>query len=161
MLSYASVKKILEKLKERTGFTKPINPHHWRHSRATELAEHLSDSVRCNYFGWVQGSQMARIYTHLADTDRIILEMNGLVKKEKDKNGQFKEVICPRCNTKNPFGAKFCSQCSLGLDLKSIEDFEKSSRQTIKTIEDTAKVNAILEVLIQKIEKLEKEKYVL
>jgi site-specific recombinase XerD/ribosomal protein L40E len=125
MLSYASVKKILKNLKERSGFQKPINPHHWRHSRASELAEHLSDSVRCNYFGCVQGSQMARIYTHLVDTDRIVLQMNGLIKEEKDRNGQFKYIVCPRCDAKNPYGAKICSKCFLGLDIRSIEEFDQ------------------------------------
>ncbi|UCD13757.1 MAG: tyrosine-type recombinase/integrase, partial [Thermoplasmatales archaeon] len=132
IMSYASVKKILKELKERSGFEKPINPHHWRHSRASELAEHLSDSVRCNYFGWVQGSQMARIYTHLADTDRIVLQMNGLVKEEKDRNGQFKYIVCPRCETKNPYGAKICSKCFLVLDMKSIGEFEKKSKNATK-----------------------------
>jgi len=127
-ITYQSVAKILKKLKTRSNFKKDINPHQFRHSRATELAEHLTDAQRCNFFGWIQGSQVCRIYTHLQDTDRAVLELNGLVEKDKDQNGQFKNVVCPRCKTSNPYGSKICNSCSMGLDLKSIEEYEKKDR---------------------------------
>ena len=151
ILTYASAKKLLNKLKQRSGFKKPLNPHHFRHSRATELAEKLTDSQRCHYLGWQQGSQMARIYTHIEDTNRVILELNGLVRKDSDEQGR-KVRLCPRCNTKNPGSAKYCIQCSLGLDLKSIEDFEKSSKRAIRTIEDTNKLEAIVEMVMKRLE---------
>ena len=155
ILSYASAKKILNNLKKRTGFNKPLNPHHFRHSRATVLAESLSDSQRCHYLGWQQGSQMARIYTHIEDTNRVILELNGLVKKDKDKKG-FQYSICPRCNIKNPFGSKFCSQCSMGLDLKSIEGFEKVKSSTMTHIQDDSTVESIVEMVLKKLEENKK-----
>ena len=128
MLSYDAAKKILHRIADRAKFTKKINPHLFRHSRATELAEFLNDAPLCNYFGWKQGSQMSRVYTHIQDTDRLILEMNGLVKKEKSERGHFKEIVCPRCNTKNPYGSKFCSGCSLGLDVKNLIETEKTAK---------------------------------
>ena len=132
-MTYTNVKKILKQLQKRTGIKKNLRPHLWRHARATELAEYLTDAQRCRYFGWVDGSEMARIYTHLVDTDRTILEMNGLVKKEKDKNGQFTFVVCPRCETKNPFGAKICSKCFMGMDEKSLIEFDKQKKVAIDT----------------------------
>ena len=132
-LSYASVKKILKTIKKKSGFGKPINPHHFRHSRATELAEHLTDAQRCQYLGWVQGSDMARIYTHLADTDRVILELNDLVTKEK-QNGKFTSVICPRCGMVNPFGSKDCSKCFLSLDNQEAKE-EVSLKRKIQVME--------------------------
>jgi len=33
-------------------------------------------------------------------------------------------IVCPWCNTKNDFDAKFCNDCSLGLDEKSIMDYD-------------------------------------
>lgn len=151
ILSYMSIMKILRRLKKETDFKKPLNPHIFRHSRATELAEFLNDAPLCNYMGWVPGSQMSRIYTHIQDTDRLILEINGLVKKEKGGRGQFKDVICPRCNTKNPYGSKFCAQCSMGLDLKSIEGYDKTSKEAMKKIEDTQNIEAIVEMVLQKL----------
>lgn len=151
-LSYASVRKMMVNLRKRTGIKKNLRPHLWRHARATELAEHLSDSIRCDYFGWEQGSKMARIYTHLADTDKIILEMNGLVKKEKDGNGNFSFVICPRCNTKNSYGSKFCGQCSMGLDIKSIENFETTSREALLAMDKPEVTARILRMALNVLE---------
>jgi len=38
-------------------------------------------------------------------------------------------------------------------------DYEKTSKETLKNIDDSRKMEAILEVLIKRIEQLEKEKY--
>ena len=92
------------------------------------MDEHLSDSVRCAYFGWQQGSNMARVYTHNVETDKKILELNGLLDKEKDETGKFKNIICPRCGTNNPYGNDVCKKCNLGLDVKSIMKMEKNAR---------------------------------
>jgi hypothetical protein len=32
-----------------------VNPHHFRHSRATQLANWLTEAQLCAWFGWVQG----------------------------------------------------------------------------------------------------------
>jgi site-specific recombinase XerD len=135
-MSYAMARKLLKQLEQRSGINKNLRPHLWRHARCTELAEHLSDSVRCKYFGWVQGSDMSRIYTHLADTDKTILEMNGLIEKEKDRSGKFTQAVCPRCKTKNSYGAQFCSGCSLGLDEKSIMKYDSEKDEAGKSIQD-------------------------
>lgn len=124
-LTHEAIYKILDKLKERSNFKKPLNPHMFRHSRATELSEHMTDAQRCNYFGWEQGSQVCRVYTHLQDTNRVVLEMNGLIEKDKDKNGKYSTIICPRCGNNNPFGSNHCSKCSLPLDDKTILEFDK------------------------------------
>ena len=76
---------------------------------------------------------MARIYTHLADTDRVILELNDLVPKEK-QNGKFTSVTCPRCGTVNPFGSKDCSKCFLSLESQEAKE-EVTLRQKIKAMD--------------------------
>ena len=138
-MSYASSRKILKQLEQRTHINKNLRAHMWRHTRATELAEYLTDAQRCQYFGWVPGSGMVRIYTHLVDTDNVILELNGIIKKEKDRDGKFTYSVCPRCTTKNPWGAKTCHNCSLGLDIKSTLEFDQQKSKTnaeIQTLKD-------------------------
>jgi ribosomal protein L40E len=105
---------------------------------------------------------MARIYTHLVDTDRVILEMNGLVKKEKDQNGQFTFVICPRCDTRNPHGAKICSKCYLGLDEKSVMTYDQEKEQatqvgfqTIDVLKDPSFRMEIKSILGEELAKLQ------
>jgi len=160
ILTYANAKKILDKLKQRSGFKKPLNPHHFRHSRATELAEKMTDSQRCHYLGWRQGRQMARIYTHIEDTNRIILKLNRFVKKDVDEIGK-KVKICPCCNINNPGYAKFCIQCSMGLDIKSVEEFERSKKRTLKTIDNVDTLMSMadtIRALNERLEKLEDDK---
>jgi site-specific recombinase XerD len=148
-LTHQAVYKILRNLKERSGFKKDINPHLFRHSRATELSEFLTDAQRCNYFGWEQGSQVCRVYTHIQDTNRAILELNGLIEKDKDKDGKFKNVICPRCKTSNPFGTEVCIKCSLGLDIKNVEKYEERDQLLKKILNPGELDNLIKNKLIE------------
>jgi len=125
MLSYASARASVADAALRAGIKKRVNLHKFRASRATELSKSLSDTVICKIGGWVPGSQELQEYLYLSgrDTDNALLEMNGLVKTEETNDG-FKITICPRCNTNNSPGSKFCSGCSLGLDQKSIMDYD-------------------------------------
>jgi len=44
------------------------------------------------YFGWVQGSDMASVYVHLSgrDVDNALLKLNGLEVKEEKKRNSLK-----------------------------------------------------------------------
>ncbi|WP_435362316.1 tyrosine-type recombinase/integrase [Haloarchaeobius sp. DFWS5] len=65
--------RLLERAKRRAGIDKPVNPHHFRHSRATYLANWLTEAQLCEWFGWVQGSRVPGRYVHLSgrDIDRV------------------------------------------------------------------------------------------
>ena len=126
-IGYNTVYKSLKNAAEKAGINKPVNPHHFRHSRATELANKFTEAQLCEYFGWVQGSKEASTYVHLCgrDIDSAVLKLHGIVNEEDEQNNKFSPIECPRCKTKNDPSAKFCSQCSLGLDLSAVEHFEK------------------------------------
>lgn len=145
-LTHQSVYKILRNIKNRSGFKKDINPHLFRHSRASELSEFLTDAQRCDYFGWEQGSQVCRVYTHLQDTNRAILELNGLIEKNKDSNGQYTSIICPRCGFTNPYGVDHCGKCTLPLSDESILNYDK--QKEIATLLPRVMSNTELEDLI-------------
>lgn len=132
-ISYNTINKMLRETKETTGITKPVNPHHFRHSRATELAKKLTESQLCTYMGWVQGSQEAATYVHLSgrDMDKAILSLHGLVEEEQEKD-KFKIIECPRCNIKNDPGAKYCKGCSLGLDEKTVMEYDHQKEMAAK-----------------------------
>lgn len=126
-IGYNTISKMLKKTAEKANINKPVNPHHFRHSRATELAKSFTESQLCEYLGWVQGSKEAATYVHLSgrDMDSAVLKMHGLV-NEEEKQNKFTTITCPRCKTINDPSAKFCSQCSLGLDLQTVLNFEKT-----------------------------------
>jgi len=61
--------RLLERARQRAGIDKPVNPHHFRHSRATHLANWLTEAQLCEWFGWVQGSKVPARYVHLSGRD--------------------------------------------------------------------------------------------
>ncbi|MFC6875380.1 tyrosine-type recombinase/integrase [Halobellus marinus] len=77
-ISYQYIRlRILDKAREQAGINKPVNPHHFRHSRATYLANHLTEAQMCTWFGWVPGSRVPGRYVHLSgrDIDRAYVSM--------------------------------------------------------------------------------------
>lgn len=70
MISYQYIRlSILNKAREQAGIEKPVNPHHFRHSRATYLANYLTEAQMCMWFGWVPGSRVPGRYVHLSGRD--------------------------------------------------------------------------------------------
>jgi len=86
-LSYNGLKNLIKDLSKKANIKKKIYPYIFRHSRATELAKHLTEAQLCQFMGWVQGSKQAATYVHLSqrDTDEAILEMYGLLDKEEKR----------------------------------------------------------------------------
>lgn len=69
-ISYQYIRsRILDRARERVGIEKPVNPHHFRHSRATYLANYLTEAQMCVWFGWVPGSRVPGRYVHLSGRD--------------------------------------------------------------------------------------------
>ncbi|RKD85913.1 tyrosine-type recombinase/integrase [Halopiger aswanensis] len=69
-ISYQYIRlKILARTQDRAKIEKPVNPHHFRHSRATYLANFLTEAQLCEWFGWVRGSRVPGRYVHLSGRD--------------------------------------------------------------------------------------------
>lgn len=127
IVRYASVKTILKQISRRAGIKKKVNPHAFRHSRATYLANHMTESQMKMFFGWTQASDMAATYVHLSgrDVDNAILKMYEIDIEEnttKERKGPKK---CSHCGRMNALPMKFCSGCGWALD-------EKAATQAIK-----------------------------
>jgi len=116
---------ILRKIAKRAGIRKKVNPHAFRHARATHLAKFLTEAQMKEFFGWVQDSDMASVYVHLSgrDVDRAILQLYGMqVDEEKEENGKLLPKKCLRCGEINPATNKVCRRCFFPLD-GSAENF--------------------------------------
>jgi ribosomal protein L40E len=123
--SYNRVCDILRSAARRAGVRKAVNPHNFRHSRATHLAKLLTEAQMKEYFGWVQGSDMASTYVHLSgrDLDHVMLKVNNIHAKEDEKaSDDFYPKLCRHCGRQNPPGNKFCGQCSNVLDEKAEQE---------------------------------------
>ncbi len=160
LIGYARIRDLLSQIAKRAGIKKKVNPHAFRHARATHLANFLTEAQLKEIFGWTQGSDMACIYVHLSnrDTDEAILKMYGKQPKTKDNlQTPLMPKPCPRCKTENEATNKFCKLCGLILDRQESEnlikqELERKSMDEImnKLVED----KDFLKILIEKISEI-------
>jgi len=165
-LDLASLYSVFKKVKTRAvkkGFpaNKRVNPHKFRHNRATELGSKVKGPVLEKEMGWIPSSRMTRVYVHLSDddVDRAILEAHG-IKAEKKAETMRRARICLYCKAPNPGNAKYCLQCGRPLDYdeakllderaEKVADILKKSdliSDTEKQILDNISVDAKDEIL--------------
>ncbi len=104
-------------------FTKNVNPHNFRHSRASELGAEpgMTEAIMCKFFGWELDSDMPRTYIHLTNEQvrRAVLRTYGKAKPEDDKK-VITSWICPRCKIENPLALNYCGNCGTGKEGKVI-----------------------------------------
>jgi site-specific recombinase XerD/ribosomal protein L40E len=157
--NYGTAKEVLKKLVRRAGIKKRVYPHLFRHSRATHLANHLTEAQMKQYFGWVQGSKMASVYVHLSgrDVDKALLRLNGIEVEEEKREQEFKPKLCPRCKSRNSPDAKFCSRCGMCLDESTAVRIDELRAKADRLMSELVKNPEVLNALFEGIEKL-KEK---
>ena len=131
------IAKVLKKAATAAGIKKPINPHAWRHARATYYANRLSDQQLKSFFGWTGGSRMAETYVALSgrDLDDGILEANGqpgAVKQEP----KLKSMPCPKCRMQNPASSSYCSRCGAPMNIETALNEER-----VRNLRDKAAID--------------------
>lgn len=141
-LTYPAARSLVIRAGKKAGIEKPINPHNFRHSRATSLgAAGLNESIMNQIMGWTQGSKMAGVYIHLSGKqcdDALLPALYGM-KVEEDKKRQPKmfPIKCISCGELNEYNAKRCKKCNTIIGVITKEDINESSY--IKQIEDRLK----------------------
>ena len=146
-MKYSALAKILRDAFRSAGIKKRCNPHLFRHSRASLMANHLTEFQMNHYFGWTQGSDMPSTYVHLSgkDLDGAILKLNGL-KKEEVKPMQAQPIICPRCETINNTDSLYCSKCAAILDEKTAI---VSQKEFLEQQQNSQNANNLMNILMQ------------
>jgi len=132
-ITYANTQKFLKKLKRITNFSKKLNPHHFRHSQASDMAQILTDAELRVFGGWARGSPVTARYTHIRseNVNQKILKTIGKI-KETPKDNIIKENLqpCGRCNEMvdiNRF--RFCGKCGMSLSGKEeIKEYIKEEQ---------------------------------
>ena len=161
-MSYGGASTLLIRLSRKINLNKPVNPHNFRHSRATYLANHLTEAQMKEYFGWVQASEMASVYVHLSgrDIDNAILKTYGLQTENNGKQESIlKPVACQRCSESNPSNNKFCLRCGFPLDEQErLRQFESSLKRSEvdKMMDELIKDDEFRAILQDKIKNLMK-----
>ena len=155
LLSYGRIKDMLRYVAKRAGIDKAVNPHSFRHARATYLAKHLSEAQLKAILGWGQASKMSAVYIHLSqkDTEDAILKLNGIIKEEDEKSKiELKE--CPRCKNKNKPTSRFCEMCSMILNKEEADKIisETAEKEKIDNLmKEIVKEPEFMELLRKKL----------
>jgi len=131
LLSYNSICFIIEKAAKMAGIAKAVNPHSFRHARATYLASKLTEQQLKVYFGWCGDSRMASTYVHLSgkDIDDALLKLHGFKPEENKELKNISIKICPKCNENNSILSQFCKKCGFPLDAKTMVEIDEIRRK--------------------------------
>ena len=130
-LLYDTSRHLLKTLAEKAQVKKRVNPHSFRHARASFMANVLTESQMQQYFGWTQGSKMTRIYVHLSgkELDSTLLHMHGIETGPTTAKPMLTTKTCPRCKQKNSPGTRFCASCGLALEFSAALEVEKTRKE--------------------------------
>lgn len=154
LLGREGVNQMLYKLAERAKVKKRVHAHMLRHSRLTELAKTFTESELKIIAGWSGDSRMPKTYIHLSgeDVEKKFLEMHGLLdRKDEKKEKSLTPLTCPRCGETNSPASKFCTKCSMVLDLKTAVSVDKKRVGRDKLIEELVKDSDMQKFLIKKL----------
>jgi len=114
-----------------------VNPHAFRHARATDLASHLTEQQMKNYLGWTPDSKMCAVYVHNPETENAILKMNGIMIEDTHTDG-LRVGRCPRCKELNPDNYQYCGKCGMPLN--------ETSRTKIESNESAVLLEALAQL---------------
>jgi len=133
-MTYAAVNKMLRETAKKAGVDKPVNPHHFRHSRATYMASKFTEYQLCQWFGWVQGSRTPRVYVHLSgkDLDMDYARLYGIEDEEEERISTMAPKTCPRCGSSVEHDAHFCYKCGMALDMETAMEIEDMEDETVR-----------------------------
>ncbi|MBP1908285.1 site-specific integrase [Methanolobus bombayensis] len=127
-LATRTVQNMLKTLANDAGVKKNIHPHAFRHGKITDLAKRGFKETELRIIaGWEADSKMPATYIHLSgeDVEKKVLASYGIIEDEtKKERMELKPIECPRCKTKNPYDAKYCSTCSMVLDAETAMELD-------------------------------------
>ncbi|MDE1834775.1 MAG: tyrosine-type recombinase/integrase [Candidatus Micrarchaeota archaeon] len=132
------LRKMLRATAASAGVDKRIYPHLFRHSRASNYANRLTEQQLKVYFGWTGDSRMAATYVHLSgrDIDNAILQAHGLKPKAWTSETKLKVRTCPKCRTDNTVDAIYCTRCGSALNIDTAIKQAESEKKLKELIED-------------------------
>lgn len=149
-LGYNGIAQMIVRVARLAGITKKVNPHMFRHSRATNVASWMSEAVMKQYFGWGQDSKMCGIYISMNGEmmEKAVLKAHGMENKTEKREIKGEEKICQRCKSKNARTNHCCASCGLILD-------EGYAREKLKEDLERQRADEIMNKLLSDPEILE------
>jgi len=132
-----------------------VNPRSFRHARASNLANVLTEAQTKEYLGWVGDSRMASTYVHLSgrNIDNALLKLNGIKTEDEVNNEEHKLRIktCLRCQESNSPTSSFCSRCGCPLDVKTAMRLHEEESKTDNIMDRLVEDPDFKELLLSKL----------
>lgn len=138
-LSYRFISKLLKELAVKAGIKKAVNPHAFRHARATFMASHLKEPAMREVFGWGKDSEMTAVYVHLSgrDVDDSVLAIYDIKEAKKTQEPIIRAWNCQRCGEANDPTSRYCKKCGLPVDAGNMDKLEVLLVDVLKIIGDS------------------------
>lgn len=154
-MQYQAFRKLINTLAAKAEIKKRVYNHLFRHSRSTELAQHLTEAQMEAHLGWVHGSNMPSVYVHLSgkQVDDAMLRIYGMKRKE-DMIPELTSKTCPICEKLNSPTSKFCSRCGHPLDHRALQDIQEMENRIPELLKLIMKSDQAKE-FFSKLDKLE------
>ena len=153
-ISIQSINRAFRTIMKRAGINKRLRLYILRHSRATHLANKLTEAQMCAYFGWQLGTKVVQRYIHLSGvrTDDALLELAG-VKVDKDADGSpLKVRYCKRCNEMLSPNHEFCIRCGYSdKDVITATTTTTEGNVSREVVDRINRLEAILSVLASRL----------
>ena len=143
-IEYITVRRILDRLQEKTTITKRLNPHLFRKSRITHLVnENYQESIIKKTMWNNLNTKMFQTYVKLGkdDINAEMLAKAGVKKKKAVEENPLAPRPCGRCHFVNAPTARFCNSCGFELT----EEVTRSKDATRRKIEDSPEFKAAVE----------------
>jgi integrase/ribosomal protein L40E len=134
--------RVFEHAAEKAEIVKPINPHAFRHARATELIRQGYDETTIKMMLWNNiTTKMFKVYVALCDDDidKEVFKRTGIRTMLTERDERLKEVRaprpCPVCHAQNAFDAEICSKCGSPVSPDGIKKALKAKASEVDTVE--------------------------
>jgi integrase len=147
-----TIEKTFKTIMRKAGIQKRPRLYILRHSRATHLANKLTEAQMCAYFGWQLGTKVVQRYIHLAGvrTDDALLELAGVKVDKDNESSPLKVRYCKRCNEMLSPNHEFCIRC--GYSDKDVITTTTAEGNVSKEVADRInRLEAILSVLASRL----------
>ncbi|MCC4770222.1 tyrosine-type recombinase/integrase [Methanosarcina sp. DH2] len=157
-MSVTGLVNVFDRCGEKAGIEKKVNPHSFRHDRATHLASNFTEQQLKMFLGWSPTSTQPATYVHLSgkNMDDAVLRMYGIKTDENDTEF-LKPGVCPRCRELTAVNAKFCFKCGLPLTKEAATTVEAIKTEYVQ-LADLDEIRKMKETLKQELEEIAKLK---
>lgn len=137
-MGQSSVYHVLERMEERAGIEKPLNPHALRHNFATvALRRGVPESAIKHQLGHAPDSRvMESTYAHLKDSDHIREAREAFDLETDDVESELTPEVCPRCGTNTPDNARLCHVCGLEFTPDAKEHSQEADDKVRESYQD-------------------------